>query len=261
MRQSLHPTNMYKMIRLVLTIFVLSIALFISSCHHHHGHQHNDIDVWVVYGGKRIDTTAFLQMFESFEHINFQAKLQPQANQLYDSPEINDCDVLVFYDTTQEISEEQKQAFLNLLSKGKGIVFLHHALVSYQNWAEYESIIGGKYYHAPDTSAGKRQFARSTYRHDVDIPVTIVDKNHPITLGMDDFVIFDEVYGNFTVIPSVQPLLMTSHPESDSIIGWTHQFEKSRIVYIQLGHDHNAFQDSNYRKLVRQAIVWASEKK
>ena len=117
----------------------------------------------------------------------------------------------------------------------------------------FEKIIGGRYIL---TNINQDS---STYRHDVDVPVKIVDKNHPITKGMDDFVIHDEVYGNYKVLPSVQPLLQTTHPESGKIVGWTNRYAKSRIVYLQLGHDHYAYENSSYRRLIKQAAVWVHE--
>jgi type 1 glutamine amidotransferase len=54
-------------------------------------------------------------------------------------------------------------------------------------------------------------------------------------------------------------LLSTSHPESGEIIGWTHLYGDSPIVYIQPGHDHHAYENPNYRHLVRQAIEWIND--
>jgi hypothetical protein len=135
------------------------------------------------------------------------------------------------------------------------MIFLHHSLASYQEWNEFEKIIGGKYYLQSDTTDGE-DIKLSTYKHDVDVPVEIVDQNHPILNGMDDFTIHDEVYGGFNVLPTVYPLLRTDHPESTEIIAWTNKYLNSNIVYIQLGHDHHAYEDPNYRRLVKQSIDW-----
>jgi hypothetical protein len=88
------------------------------------------------------------------------------------------------------------------------------------------------------------------------MPVHVVDKKHPLTRGVDDFMIHDEVYGNFRVLPTVSPLLTTTHPESSDTIAWTNKYGDSRIVYIQLGHDHHAYEDPNFRILLKQAIDW-----
>jgi type 1 glutamine amidotransferase len=88
----------------------------------------------------------------------------------------------------------------------------------------------------------------------------IKDPAHAITKGITDFDILDEVYGNTEVLPHVTVLLTTNHPESGKIIGWTHTKEKSRIVYLQPGHDNNSWTDPNYRQLIRQAIGFVSKK-
>jgi hypothetical protein len=124
---------------------------------------------------------------------------------------------------------------------------------SYQDWGEFERIIGGKY-HLEESKDHKT----SSYKHDVDFKIEIVEKSssHPIVQGMEDFEIHDEVYGNFTVRKHVKPLLTTNHPESSPIVGWCHQYKNARIVYLQPGHDHHAYENENYRKLVHRAIKW-----
>lgn len=216
------------------------------------------IRIAVITGGHDYDRDAFFKMFDQWPDISYQEMIQPEANQIYGSPEVDNIDVLVFYDMVQEISEEQKTAFIHLLEKGKGIVFLHHSLVSYQDWDEFGRIIGGRYILGDDTT-NSGIGGTSTYKHDVDVPVHIVDRGHPVTQGLEDFVIHDEVYGNFTVLPTVHPLLSTTHPESSELIGWVNPYGNSRIVYIQLGHDKQAWQDANFMRLVKQAINWAGE--
>ncbi len=137
------------------------------------------------------------------------------------------------------------------------MVFLHHSLVSYQHWPEFQKIIGGKYVLESSDDVGK-----STYRHDVEIPVEIVGSDKTgksIVAGMSDFQLFDEVYGNFIVNKGVAPLIRTGHPESSPIIGWAHRYKKSRIVYLQPGHDHKAYQNENFQKLLQNSIEWVIE--
>jgi type 1 glutamine amidotransferase len=209
------------------------------------------MQVLVITGGHAFERAAFFEMFDSFPDMVYDEVVQPQANDIYASPDIDKYDVIVFYDMVQDITSEQKQALLDLLYVGKGMVFLHHALVSYQAWPEFERIIGGRYY-LPDDSSHKP----SNYKHDVEIPVEIVDANHPVTQGQQDFVIHDETYGNFVVSSGVTPLLKTAHPESGDVIAWSHTYAKSRIVYLQLGHDHHAYENPDYRALLKKSVRW-----
>jgi type 1 glutamine amidotransferase len=204
--------------------------------------------VLIITGGHDFEREAFFEMFNEMPGIKYQELIHPEANQVYASDLIEEIDVLIFYDMIQEISDPEKKAFLNLLEKGLGMVFLHHSLASYQEWDEFADIIGGRYILSDQGG--------STYRHGVDMPVHIVSGDHPLTKGINDFVIHDEVYGNFKVLPDVNALLTTTHPESGEIIAWTNTAGKSRIVYIQLGHDHHAYENPDFRLLMNQTIDW-----
>ena len=232
----------------IIVLITASNIVFTSYCH-----AQTKERVLIYTGGHEFERKAFFDIFKDIPDVVYQELIHPQASPVFDSALIAQFDVLLFYDMVQEIDSAQKAALLKILEEGKGVVFLHHSLVSYQEWNEFEKIIGGRY------GLTNKDQDSSTYRHDVDIPVTIVDKDHPITRGMHDFVIRDEVYGNFKVLPTVHPLLKTTHPESGEIIGWTNSYGKSRIVYLQLGHDHFAFENPDYRQLVKQAIEWVQK--
>jgi len=233
-------------VRVPVILFVaLLLISFTGSCQEQPKQR-----ILIITGGHEFEREAFFNIFGDMTDIVYKEVLQPDVNQIYDTELMDRFDILLFYDMVQEINDHQKEAFINLLNEGKGIVFLHHSLVSYQAWDEFEKIIGGRY-----VLSGPEQDS-STYRHDVDIPVEVIDHHHPITKGVDDFVIHDEVYGNFQVLPTVHPLLGTGHPESGDIIGWTNLYGKSRIVYIQLGHDHFAYENPDFRRIIKQSVQW-----
>jgi len=43
-------------------------------------------------------------------------------------------------------------------------------------------------------------------------------------------------------------------------LGWAPAFGKSRVVYLQLGHGPESFDDANYRTLLRQNIRWTARR-
>ena len=211
--------------------------------------------ILVVTGGHDFDHENFTAMFKSFQDIEFYEVTQPEANNLYACDSIDSFDALVFYDMVQEISGEQKSAMVGLLEKGKGMVFLHHSVASYQDWKEFRNILGGCYHLAPWVHNGDSMPA-STFLDDQEIGVRIADDRHPVTAGLSDFIIHDETYDLAEILPGVHPLLATDKPGSMPLLAWANRFGNSRIVYIQLGHDNHAYSNPNYRKLVRQAIGW-----
>jgi type 1 glutamine amidotransferase len=212
------------------------------------------LNILVVTGGHDFDRESFFEMFDSFQDISYTELKHPEANLQLGQIDPKTFDAVVFYDMPKSISEAEKESYFKLLNLGKGLVFLHHSLASYQDWDEFKTIIGGKYHEEQNSPAS------STYQHDVTFKVKIADPNHPVTKGVRDFEILDEVYGNTEVLPFVVPLLVTDHSLSSKIIGWTHQKENSRIVYIQLGHDKTAYVNPNFQKLLRQAIAFVAEK-
>jgi type 1 glutamine amidotransferase len=183
--------------------------------------------VLLITGGHDFERPQFAALFDGFEGVTWREVTHPDANAM--------------------------------LKRGKGLVVLHHALADYQAWDEWRDVIGGRYYLAPTERDGK-QIPASTYRHGVDINLHVVDPEHPVTKGLTDFTIHDEVYGGYEVLPTVHPLLTTDNPESSPTIAWTNTYGNSRVVTIQLGHDHLAWENPNYRKLVSQAIRWVAEK-
>src|SRR4030042_3297568 len=124
------------LISLIILAFILNLN---SGCS-------DDLDVLLVTGGHSFDTSEFFNLFMSYEKMSIDTISQPRANMLLEEMNNSEYDVIVFYDMWQDITEHQKEAFLKLLENGTGMVFLHHSLVSYQNWDEFKNIIGGKYW-------------------------------------------------------------------------------------------------------------------
>ncbi len=239
--------------------FGLSLCLLVTAMLPAQSAEQGKIRVLVFTGGHDFERDAFFQLFKGYDDIEYKEVVQPKANEVFTDGTVKKYDVLVFYDLWQPISDAQKEGFVQYLKDGGGLVALHHCLASYQEWPEFLNIIGGRYLLKEQTIAGK-QLPASGYKHDEVMNVTVADKDHPITKGIDDFQIHDETYSNFYTIPDVHVLLKTDHPNSSPNLAWTQTYGKGKIAYIQLGHDHLAFENPNYRKLVAQAIRWAAQR-
>jgi type 1 glutamine amidotransferase len=237
---------------ILVLFFSLVIAVIFSGCLS----VKKDINVLLITGGHSFDTTEFFNLFFSFEGISLDTISQPHANEFLGSDQGKSYDVYVFYDMWREISEDHKDAYIKLTKLGKGLLFLHHSIVSAQNWDSFKEIVGGKYHEArfqPDTSL------RSDYAHDLDLNIRVANPEHPVTLGMADFQIHDEGYGKLELMPGITPLLTTVHPECNEIVGWTNTHANSQIVYLIFGHDKKAYEDEDFRILLRNSINWLKE--
>lgn len=216
--------------------------------------------VLVVTGGHDFEKEPFFKLFEDNPDITFKAVEHPNAQVLLKANAAKDWDVLLLYDMYQPISDEGKRDFVARLKDGKGLVVLHHAIASYQKWPEYARIIGARYYLEKTVVNGLEKPA-SLWQHDVKIAVRVADAHHPVTQGVKDFEIHDETYKLFDVAADTHTLLATDQPLSNKEIAWAKTYEKSRIVYIQSGHDHLAYENPNFQRLLRQAIQWVAGKK
>lgn len=214
--------------------------------------------VLVVTGGHEFEEPQLWQMFKELPGISFEPVAHPHAHARLKKEAATAYDALVFYDMHQDISEPAKADLVARLKEGKGLVVLHHAIANYQNWPEYHRIIGARYYLEKTLVDGVEK-PRSAWKHDMKFKVQTAP--HPITRGVPTFDIHDETYKWFDVASDVTPLLMTDEPESNKVIGWAKTYAAARVVYIQLGHDHFAYENPSFRKLVAQAIGWVTENK
>ena len=156
------------------------------------------------------------------------------------------------YDLTRTLSPEGRANLQAFAESGKGIVVLHHALCSHNDWDWYRDLVGGRYLLEPQDGR-----PTSTYKHDETIPVT-VKGSHPITRGVALTEIYDEVYKGMWMSPQNTVLLTTTHPLSDAPLAWISPYTRSRVVTIQLGHGREAHVNPGYRTLVRNAILWSA---
>ena len=246
---------------LVLAVFVpflliMAAALAADSA----GKPAGKIRVLVVTGGHEFEKEPFFKVFKDNPDITCKMVEHPDAHALLTAEAAKDWDVLVMYDFNHQISAEAQANFVARLKDGKGLVVLHHAIAAYPAWPEYWDIVGARYYLEPTNVAGVAK-ARSAWKHGVDFRIHIADPEHPVTRGLHDFAIHDETYKGFDVSPDCHPLLTTDEPESNHVIGWAKTYKGARVVYIESGHDHSAYENPNYQQLVRQAIQWVAPKK
>lgn len=229
-------------------LFILLISVIIL--------QAQPIKIMVVTGGHSYDTLQFFEMFDALKGIEYEHFQQPKANQKLVKDLAEDFDVLVFYDMWKGISEAEKSAYLKLSQQGKPFLFLHHSIASYQDWPEFEKILGGKYV---EKGRGVPVEEQSNYEHDVWV-YTKVENITPVTRGFSEPRFFDEVYGNVRISEDVLPLLKTRHPKSMEIVAWENKYNNSKILYLQPGHDYRTYQNEEYRKLLFQSIKYLAGK-
>ncbi len=203
----------------------------------------------VVTGGHTYDPSFYI-LFEGDSRIKAIVDPHPMP---YRRELRKSYDVLVLYDSMQEIGETERKNLVNFLESGKGLVILHHALVDYCNWEWWwKEVMGGRWIQTDD----KPPRWKTTWKHDVNMTVHPVGK-HPVTEGVGTLHITDETYKGMWLSPDNAVLMRTDEPTSDGPVVWISPYRKSRVVAIQLGHDRMAHYHPGYQRLVKNAILWA----
>jgi uncharacterized protein len=221
------------------------------------------INVLIVTDDRKFNREAFFALFESFQNIHLTEISHPDILDLFGTDSIRSFDAIVFYDMPEQVilTDTQKQNILKFFEEGAPAVFLHHSMLSYRQWEQFTEIIGGRYYNKSPLITEQGDTLQSVYQHDVRHKVNIVNAEHPITLGMEDFEILDEVYNHYYVKDDVKVLLTTDHHLSGRKLGWVNTFGNSHIVYLINGHGETAYENPNFRRLLYNAIHWAASQK
>lgn len=214
--------------------------------------------VLLTYGGHDFQEKEFFAMWDALPGVVYTKAPLPQSADMLKPGLEKDFDVVVCYDMAKEFTPEQQRNLLALLDRGIGYVALHHNLSGNLEWAEYHKVIGGTWLWKKRTIDG-REYGPSTYEHGQRIPVKVADSSHPITKGIQDFVIHDETYGNTYVDPSVHVLLRAENPRNVGPFLWVKPHGKSRIVYFQAGHDAEAWKHPAFQEVLRRSINWAAQ--
>ena len=210
------------------------------------------VDAVLITGGHDHDA-AFYGLFDGYDALD-RLPVLTSATAFKDDLR-GKYDVIIMYDFTRELDETSKKNLRDFVEAGGGVVVLHHALLNYQGWDWWtDEAVGGSYRLKREGSNPS-----SGVKDDQQIDVTPAS-DHPVTAGLAPFRIQDEAYRNLRMSPRIRPLLTTDDPTSDRNLAWLGPREGSRVVAIQLGHGRSAFANPSYRRLVRNAVLWAAGK-
>jgi type 1 glutamine amidotransferase len=162
-------------------------------------------------------------------------------------------------DDEHKFTPAQQEALLNWVKSGHGYVSIHAADNAAKDWLPaWRELLGGVFSHVglPD---GKVQ--KGTYR------IKITDTRHPITRGLSDFDLKDELYYQMQMQPGVEPLATTDHKGGTWPVAWTRTYGRGRVFHTPLGHRDfgpdkpDPLRDPNLTKLVIQGVDWVAEGK
>lgn len=219
--------------------------------------------ILLIVGGHSYDRQNLHAMLADFPNATFDEITIPDQQDML-KPGLSDkYDVLVFHDQSFfELTQDQKDN-LEKLFGGEGIptVMLHHALISHPEFPFFRELYGAQYL-TKDTKIDGRTYKASSYLHPTSVNIYIASRKHPVTEGVGDFTLVDEVFKDVYFNPHIDVLARTDHPESDHPVLWLWNYKQSPILGLIQGDAGGAFNDPNYRKLFYQGVRFiVSQKK
>lgn len=147
------------------------------------------------------------------------------------------------------ITGQAKENLLNFVKQGKGFYVQHLGSASFSEWEEFGKLCGRKWVmgtsgHGP----------RSVFK------VNIVNKEHPITQGIEDFKIFDELYAKLQGDSEIDVLVSTYSDWSKQTepLVFSRSYGKGRCVHNALGHDFKAIKNPGMQQIILRAVEWAA---
>ena len=190
-----------------------------------------------------VDYVSHVDIMEDFlKKAGFVVKVTEDRNSLLPDS-ISGYDVFLDYMHGKLLNAEQTKSVIDFVSGGKGLVGVHSATVDKRS-PEFMSLLGGKY-------AGHRDYQEAT--------VTVVDDQHPITKGISDFSIIDEIY-KLDYDPKPLSVLIQGEVEGKNYpVCWVREYGKGRIAYLSLGHGKESFENGIFQELVIRCVKWAAK--
>lgn len=186
-----------------------------------------------------------VKLKELAERSDFKFDCTEDPNELQ-IENLNRYDLLISYaDAWEEsLSADQMASILQFVSSGKGLLAIHCG-ISYNN-IEYLNLIGAKFIKHPEFQP---------------LAIKITNRTHPITTGLSDFIIEDELYMfEFYDQAKLDIFMECTYQGQNYPLAWTCNYGQGRVAYLAPGHLAVAFENPILAKAIVNSIHWLQGK-
>lgn len=151
----------------------------------------------------------------------------------------------------------QESALERYIASGRPLILHHGAAASYDDSEIFKRLIGINWVWGGGSPTQHSPIGE--YR------VTMTGPAHPVTTGVGDYTLFDELYYDLHTQPSLQPEILAVAEYEGRRLPMIQVFEGGRVpgagkaVYFANGHDLKAFECPAMRQLWRNAVAWLTQ--
>ncbi len=194
-----------------------------------HESEHHNSGKYLPYLMERFGREAIY-----FDYFTTPECLNPETLSLYDT--------VMLYANHGNITDAQYQALDDFVESGRGFVPVHCASACFGNSPKFIEMVGGRF-----KSHGGGVFK-----------ATIVDRDHPVMKGVNEYETWDETYVHDQHNETGRKLLMERvEGEHREPWAWVRPQGKGRVFYTASGHDERTWQNPDFQLKLRNAIVWS----
>ncbi|MFG0318460.1 MAG: family 16 glycoside hydrolase [Planctomycetota bacterium JB042] len=206
-------------------------------------------------------TPRLSERLEASGKFRVEATFDP-ATDLAEDGFLERFDVLVLDYNGPRWGAAAERAFLAALDRGTGVAVIHAANNAFPGWVEFETMVG----HLWREGTGHGRF------HAFD--VTIDDRDHPITRGMEDLAAHpDELYHRLVHMHDAEKRVLATALSSTESGGTGARepmltvgtYRGARVFHTPLGHvwkgqpaTHASYEDDRFADLVVRGVEWAA---
>ena len=161
-------------------------------------------------------------------------------------------DVIVFTIYSQRrptIPGQAQENLLNFVKGGKGFFVQHLASASFAKWEEFGKLCGRKWVMGRSGHGPRNVFEAK-----------VVDKQHPVTAGMDNFKTDDELYAKLQGTGKINVLVeaYSDWSKKTEPLVFTLNYGKGRTVHNAFGHDGKALMNPSVQRIIVRGVEWAA---
>ena len=141
----------------------------------------------------------------------------------------------------QQLTNETEESLVDFVEGGKSLLAVHSATVVDEKNTKYIDLIGARFTH------------HSPYH---EFQVKIEDAEHPVTKGLADFKISDELYVLARAPEGAEILATAVWEDKAQPMVYAKKYGKGEVLYNALGHNEESFSNPAFQKLIVQGIKW-----
>jgi type 1 glutamine amidotransferase len=156
--------------------------------------------------------------------------------------------IIVCYTSGHTLNPDQEKGLFeaikgnpwNELARTKGCIGTHGASCSFLNSEAYLWMLGGKFLVHPPMDT---------------IHSEITNPDHPVTRGVTNFSIEDELYLVETYSP-YEPLVICNYDDFQRPLVRVKPYGLGKVMYISLGHGEKPLKNKTFQQILINAINW-----